>query len=335
MSQFIDEAVITVISGKGGDGCLSFRREKFVPLGGPNGGDGGKGGDIIFIANENLTSLLDFRYKKIYKADKGENGRGKDQHGKNGEDLFIPLPVGTIIKDADTSEIIGDLTENDQQIVVARGGIGGKGNARFVSSTNRAPRRVGTGREGEELNLKLELKLLADVGIMGFPNAGKSTLISKISAARPKIADYPFTTLVPNLGVVNFSDEKTFVVADIPGIIEGAHEGVGLGFKFLKHIERTKILVHLIDISPAEKRDPLDDYKKMNNELSNFSSDLASKPQIVVLNKTDVVDTKEKLTNTENSFKDLGVEVLSISAITGDGLDSLLNTVVKKLEETQ
>ncbi|MGI9535394.1 MAG: GTPase ObgE [Thermodesulfobacteriota bacterium] len=335
MSQFIDEAIITVISGRGGDGCVSFRREKFVPLGGPNGGDGGKGGDIIFVANENLTSLLDFRYRKIYKADKGENGKGKNQHGKNGEDLIIPLPVGTIIKNTESSEIIGDLTENNQQIVVARGGKGGKGNARFVSSTNRAPRRVESGRDGEEQNIILELKLLADVGIMGFPNAGKSTLISKISAARPKIADYPFTTLVPNLGVVNFSDEKTFVVADIPGIIEGAHEGAGLGFKFLKHIERTKILVHLIDISPADKREPLDDYKIMNNELSTFSSDLASKPQIVVLNKMDVIDSKDILTNIENSFKDLGVDILSISAITGEGINDLLNTVVKKLEETQ
>ena len=332
MSNFIDEANITVVSGKGGDGCVSFRREKFVPFGGPNGGDGGKGGDIVLVANENLTSLLDFRYKKIYKAEKGENGKGKNQHGKSGEDLIIPVPVGTIIKISGSGEIIADLTENNERFTIAIGGKGGKGNARYVSSTNQAPRQFETGGEGEELNLNLELKLLADVGIMGFPNAGKSTLISKISAARPKIADYPFTTLIPNLGVVNFSDERTFVVADIPGIIEGAHEGAGLGLKFLKHVERTKLLVHLIDISPMDNRDPFEDFNKMNNELNTFSSDLASKPQIVVLNKIDVIGSKEELKNIEKRFKDNGVEVLSISAVTGDGIDNLLNTVVKKLD---
>ena len=332
MSNFIDEANITVVSGKGGDGCVSFRREKFVPFGGPNGGDGGKGGDIVLVANENLTSLLDFRYKKIYKAEKGENGKGKNQHGKSGEDLIIPVPVGTIIKISGSGEIIADLTKNNERFTIAIGGKGGKGNARYVSSTNQAPRQFETGGEGEELNLNLELKLLADVGIMGFPNAGKSTLISKISAARPKIADYPFTTLIPNLGVVNFSDERTFVVADIPGIIEGAHEGAGLGLKFLKHVERTKLLVHLIDISPMDNRDPFEDFNKMNNELNTFSSDLASKPQIVVLNKIDVIGSKEELKNIEKRFKDNGVEVLSISAVTGDGIDNLLNTVVKKLD---
>ena len=331
MSNFIDEATITVISGNGGDGCVSFRREKFVPRGGPNGGDGGKGGDIVLKANENLTSLLDLRYKKIYEAQKGENGRSKDQHGKNGEDLIIQLPVGTLIKNGDTGESLGDLTENNQEIVIARGGNGGRGNARFTSSTNRAPRQFEEGRTGLELNLKLELKLLADVGIMGFPNAGKSTLISKISAARPKIADYPFTTLVPNLGVVNFSDEINFVVADIPGIIEGAHEGAGLGIKFLKHIERTRLLIHLIDIAPAEERDPVDDFKKMNNELISFNAELSGKPQIVVLNKIDMIESEEKLLSIEKKFHEAHIEFLTISAVTGKGIDDLLNLIVKKL----
>ena len=335
MSNFIDEASITVISGRGGDGCVSFRREKFVPLGGPNGGDGGKGGDIIMLANQNLTSLQDFRYKKVYKADKGENGKGKNQHGKSGDDLIIPIPVGTIVRNSDSGELLVDFTKNNQQIVIAAGGKGGKGNARYVSSTNQAPRQFEHGAEGEELSLKLELKLLADVGIMGFPNAGKSTLISKISAARPKIADYPFTTLVPNLGVVNYSDEKTFVVADIPGIIEGAHEGAGLGLKFLKHIERTKILVHLIDLSPMDNRDPLDDYNKMNNELSTFSTELTHKPQIVVLNKTDLIYNPDELVKIEKSFNNIGIKTLSISAVTGEGIDNLLNVVVNKLENSK
>ena len=252
MSNFIDEAQIYVRSGKGGDGCISFRREKFVPFGGPNGGDGGKGGDIIFTTDPNLSSLQDFRYKKEYRARNGENGRGKDQHGKGAEDLYIPVPVGTILKNIDTDDIICDLNKKGQEFRLARGGNGGKGNARFKTSINQAPRTAHPGQEGQEFNLKLELKLLADVGIVGFPNAGKSTLISKISAAKPKIADYPFTTIIPNLGVVTYDDGKTFVIADIPGIIEGAHKGAGLGLKFLKHIERTKLLVHMIDVSTVK-----------------------------------------------------------------------------------
>jgi len=239
MVKFIDEAKIYIKAGDGGRGCVSFRREKYVPRGGPNGGDGGNGGDIIMVARRNMSSLLDHRYQQHYRAKRGEHGRGKDQHGKNSEHLLIPVPMGTIVKDFETEEFLGDLTENNQELIVAKAGRGGKGNARFVSSTNQAPKEAEPGGEGEEKTLKLELKLLADVGLLGFPNAGKSTLISTISAARPKIADYPFTTLVPNLGVVSYGDGATFVLADIPGLIEGAHEGAGLGIQFLRHIERS------------------------------------------------------------------------------------------------
>lgn len=332
MSNFIDEAQIFVQSGKGGDGCISFRREKFVPFGGPNGGDGGKGGAIVFITNPNLSSLQDFRYKKEYRAKNGENGRGKDQHGKGSEDLYIPVPVGTIIRDVSTDEVLCDLNKNGQEFRLAEGGNGGKGNARFKTSTNQAPRIAHPGQEGKEFNLKLELKLLADVGIVGFPNAGKSTLISKISAAKPKIADYPFTTIIPNLGVVTYSDGKTFVIADIPGIIEGAHKGAGLGIKFLKHIERTKLLVHMIDISQLNERDPVDDYIKMNNEMDSFSNDLKDKPQIVVLSKTDIIQDQESIKRVEDYFVNLGINVFRISAITGDGVSALKDEIIRNLE---
>ena len=332
MSNFIDEAQISVQSGKGGDGCISFRREKFVPFGGPDGGDGGKGGDVVFITNTNLSSLQDFRYKKEYRAKNGENGRSKNQHGKGAQDLYIPLPVGTIIKNADTGEVICDLNSKGQEFRLAKGGTGGRGNARFATSTNQAPRIAHPGQEGEELNLKLELKLLADVGIVGFPNAGKSTLISKISAAKPKIADYPFTTIIPNLGVVTYGEGNTFVIADIPGIIEGAHKGAGLGIKFLKHIERTKLLIHMIDVSPLNDRDPLEDYVKMNNEMGSFSEDLQEKPQIVVLNKTDIIQD-DSLKEITDFFKDKSIRVFRISAITGEGIPALLDEVVTRLNE--
>ena len=333
MAKFIDEAKIYVKSGKGGNGCISFRREKFVPRGGPNGGDGGKGGDIIFVTNENLSSLLDFRYKKKYKAKNGEHGKGKDQHGKNAPNLIIPVPIGTLIKNLDTGKITGDLIENEQQIVTAKGGSGGKGNARFTSSTNQAPHHAEPGQEGKELNLLLELKLLADVGIIGFPNAGKSTLISKISAARPKIADYPFTTLVPNLGVVSYDDGKTFVVADIPGIIERAHEGAGLGIQFLKHVERTKILLHLLDLSPMTSRNPIEDYKTLTKELKAFSKELSKKPQIIALNKVDITEAKQAADKVEKYFKDKKSEALKISAITGDGVNELIYKIADELEK--
>lgn len=333
MAKFIDEAKIQVQSGKGGNGCLSFRREKYVPKGGPNGGDGGNGGDVILIANENISSLLDFRYKSIYKAERGEHGRGKNQHGASADDLYITVPVGTVVRDFGTGQILGDLVRNGQTLKVAKGGRGGRGNARFVSSTNQAPRYFEQGEEGENLTLKLELKLIADVGIIGFPNSGKSTLISRISAAKPKIADYPFTTLVPNLGVVSYGDGETFVIADIPGIIEGAHTGTGLGIQFLKHVERTEILIHMVDLSPVTGRDPVNDFETMNNELSKFSRELVSKPQIVVLNKIDLCESIDDLEKIKNCFCEKGIELNMISAVTGEGLDELVYRIAKKVDE--
>ena len=323
MIQFIDEAHVKVLAGKGGDGSVSFRHEKFIPFGGPSGGDGGNGGNVILIADANINSLLDFRYKKIYKAKKGENGRGKDQHGKYGEDILVPLPVGTIIKDSDTGDIIYDLKVKGEKYVIARGGIGGKGNARFATSVNQAPREFEEGTEGQQKNLKLELKLLADIGIVGFPNAGKSTLISRISAAKPKIADYPFTTLIPNLGVVSYGEHKTFVVADIPGLIEGAHTGVGLGIGFLKHIERTSILLYLIDVSPLEDRDPLNEFDILKNELKKYSPDLLEKPALIALNKIDTLSEEEQK-EAAVQFKEKGHSVLLLSAFVGTGIKELV-----------
>jgi GTP-binding protein len=333
MVKFIDEAKIYVKSGRGGNGCVSFRREKYVPRGGPNGGDGGGGGDVIVVAKENMTSLLDYRYKRHYRAESGEHGKGKDQHGKSAPPLFIPVPIGTVVKDLSTGQVLGDLTEDGQTLVVAKGGRGGKGNARFATSTNQAPKKAEPGEEGEEKDLLLELKLLADVGIIGFPNAGKSTLISRISAARPKIADYPFTTLVPNLGVVGYGENKTFVVADIPGLIKGAHEGAGLGIKFLRHIERTRILIHLVDLSPFTERDPIEDYRAMNEELEAYSPELKDKPQIIALNKIDIPEAREKLEEVKTYFNELGMKVFPISSATGEGINELIREVGRRLEE--
>jgi GTP-binding protein len=332
MVKFIDEAKIYIKAGDGGRGCVSFRREKYVPRGGPNGGDGGNGGDIIMVARRNMSSLLDHRYQQHYRAKRGEHGRGKDQHGKNSEHLLIPVPMGTIVKDFETEEFLGDLTENNQELIVAKAGRGGKGNARFVSSTNQAPKEAEPGGEGEEKTLKLELKLLADVGLLGFPNAGKSTLISTISAARPKIADYPFTTLVPNLGVVSYGDGATFVLADIPGLIEGAHEGAGLGIQFLRHIERTKILIHLLDLSPITQRDPIEDYETMNRELKAYSEELSKKPQILALNKIDITEVREDIGKIEKHFSKSGVKTFPISSATGEGTKELVWEVVRHLE---
>ncbi len=332
MVKFIDEAKIYIKAGDGGRGCVSFRREKYVPRGGPNGGDGGNGGDIIMVARRNMSSLLDHRYQQHYRAKRGEHGRGKDQHGKNSEHLLIPVPMGTIVKDFETEEFLGDLTENNQELIVAKAGRGGKGNARFVSSTNQAPKEAEPGGEGEEKTLKLELKLLADVGLLGFPNAGKSTLISTISAARPKIADYPFTTLVPNLGVVSYGDGATFVLADIPGLIEGAHEGAGLGIQFLRHIERTKILIHLLDLSPITNRDPIEDYETMNRELKAYSEELSKKPQILALNKIDITEVREDLEKIEKHFSKSGIKTFPISSATGEGTKELVWEVVRHLE---
>lgn len=332
MVKFVDEAKIYVKSGRGGRGCVSFRREKFVPRGGPNGGDGGDGGDVIVIGRENMTSLLDYHYKQHYRAQNGEHGRGKDQHGKNAPALLVPVPIGTVVRDFFTGEILGDITADNQTLVVASGGRGGRGNARFATSTNQAPSYAQPGEEGEEKTLILELRLLADVGIIGFPNAGKSTLISRISAARPRIADYPFTTLIPNLGVVSYNEGKTFVVADIPGLIKGAHEGAGLGIKFLRHIERTKVLIHLLDLSPFTERNPIEDYHIMNEELEAYSPELKNKPQIIAPNKIDITEAEEKLEEIETYFKKLGIKVFPISSATGEGVRELIEEVWKRLE---
>jgi GTP-binding protein len=334
MVRFIDEAKIYVRSGRGGRGCVSFRREKFVPRGGPDGGDGGNGGDVILVAQRNVSSLLDHRYRQHYIAQNGEHGKGKNQHGKNAPPLIVPVPVGTVVKDFYTGEILGDMVEEGQTLVVARGGRGGRGNARFATSTNQAPRYAEPGEEGEERTLLLELKLLADVGIVGFPNAGKSTLISRISAARPKIADYPFTTIVPNLGVVRYNEGKTFVVADIPGLIKGAHEGAGLGIRFLKHIERTRLLIHLLDLSPLTGRNPIEDYHVLNEELMRYNpSLLKEKPQIIVPNKIDITEARERLKEVRDYFESKNMEVFPISAATGEGIKELIREVGVRLEK--
>ncbi|MFI5322749.1 MAG: GTPase ObgE [Thermodesulfobacteriota bacterium] len=333
MVKFIDEAKIYVKSGAGGRGCVSFRREKYVPRGGPNGGDGGNGGDVVIITNENMSSLLDHKYKQHYRAKRGEHGKGKDMHGRNAENLYIPVPLGTIVRDFNTGETLGDLTEEGETALVAKGGRGGKGNARFATSTNQAPRTAEPGGEGKERTLILELKLLADVGIIGFPNAGKSTLISRISAARPKVADYPFTTLMPNLGLVSYGEGKTIIVADIPGIIKGAHEGAGLGIQFLKHVERTKLLIHLLDLSPITGREPVDDYETLNRELKAYSKELSKKPQIVAPNKIDITESREKLTDIKKYFVKKKIKIYPVSSATGEGLKELIRETGKKLEE--
>ena len=301
--MFYDRTKIYVKAGNGGNGAVSFRREKYVPLGGPDGGDGGRGGDIILVADEGLRTLVDFRYKRHYKGDRGEHGQGKDRHGKSAEDLILRVPVGTIVKDAETGEILADFTKHGQREVVAKGGRGGRGNARFISNTNKAPTVAERGEPGEERWLLLELKLLADVGLVGFPNVGKSTLISKVSAARPKIADYPFTTLVPNLGVVRV-EEESFVMADIPGIIEGAHTGAGLGLEFLRHVERTRLLLHVLDISGSEGRDPVQDFEIINRELREYSPALAERPMLVVPNKIDLPGSEDNLARLREHLRD-------------------------------
>jgi len=320
--MFIDTAKIFIKSGKGGDGAVAFRREKFVPKGGPSGGNGGKGGDVIFIADRNLHTLLDFTYKKKYTADDGVPGGSALKDGKNGRDIIIKVPVGTLIKDFETDELIADLTEHEESVIIVKGGKGGKGNSNFATSTNQAPRKAEPGKPGEEKYVKLELKLIADVGLVGFPNAGKSTLISAVSAARPKIADYPFTTLEPNLGIVKYKDFNTFVVADIPGIIEGAHDGKGLGHKFLKHIERTKILLILIDIA---SEDYLTEYKILLNELNEFSDILSDKQKIVAISKCDLLGDEEIKELSHLKFPGADKKVFFISSVSGKGIPKLLD----------
>jgi GTP-binding protein len=331
--KFIDEVRIRVVAGDGGRGCVSFRREKFVPRGGPNGGDGGQGGDVVVVADPQLTTLLDLRYQKLYKAGRGEHGRGKDQHGKKGKDREIKVPVGTLIRDARSGELLADLKTARERVVVAAGGRGGKGNAHFVSSTNRSPKFAQPGELGEEKELDIELRLLADVGIIGSPNAGKSTLIAAISAVRPKIADYPFTTLVPNLGVVSYGDGQSFVVADIPGLVEGAHEGQGLGDKFLRHITRTSLLIHLLDASQIDPRDPLSNWRMINRELELFDPGLAAKPQIVVANKIDLPEGREMALVLEAKLPRAFRPLYKISAATTEGVRALVQQVAMKLNQ--
>jgi len=333
--MFVDEVDIHVEAGSGGNGCLSFRREKFVPRGGPDGGDGGGGGSVFIVATPTKNTLVDFRFHPEFKARRGQHGQGSNRTGQTAEDLEIGVPPGTLIFEKDPAggemRLLGDLAEEGQRILVAKGGRGGRGNARFVSSTNRAPRRTEPGEEGEQRQLQLQLKLIADVGLIGFPNAGKSTLISRISAARPKIANYPFTTLVPNLGVVTLGDDRSFVVADVPGLIKGAHEGTGLGHQFLRHIERTKVLVHLVDVSGASGRDPVDDFITILDELERFSPTVAAKPQIVVANKMDAVDDVERVKALERRVKKQGLPFLRISAATGEGITALLEAAWKEI----
>lgn len=328
---FLDKAKIKIESGRGGNGTVAWRREKYVDKGGPAGGDGGNGGDVYFVGDEDLSTLLDFKYKSIFKAENGDNGRIKNQIGKCGKDLYIKIPVGTVIKDAKTGKIIGDITHHEQTLLVAKGGRGGRGNARFATAQKRAPQFCEPGESGIVRELDLELKLIADVGLIGMPNAGKSTLISAISAAKPKIADYPFTTLVPNLGVVKKRTGDSFVVADIPGLIEGASEGVGLGHEFLKHVERCRFLLHLVDLT---SENPLDNYFKINEELKKYSESLYNEYQIIVLNKVDAVDEEIK-NHYYEEFKKLGKDVFVISAATHQNLDALVNFVSIKVDEIE
>jgi len=331
--QFVDYVKIYVRAGDGGRGCVSFRREKYVPKGGPNGGDGGRGGHVIIRASSELNTLLDQRYQKEYKAQRGEHGKGSNKHGKNGEDLIIAVPVGTMIKDAESGTVVADLDTNNAEVTAAKAGRGGLGNSHFATPTRQVPRFAQPGEEGEEKWLVLELKLLADVGLIGLPNAGKSTLISVISSARPKIADYPFTTLVPNLGVVKFRDHMSFVVADIPGLIEGAHSGAGLGFQFLRHVERTSMLLHMVDVSDSAPGDPVEDFEKINRELVLYSRDLADKPMAVVGTKTDLAYDKARLARLEDHCRVEGMDFIGISSVTGDGVEQLLVYLARKIEE--
>ncbi|MBI4683691.1 MAG: GTPase ObgE [Nitrospirae bacterium] len=329
--QFVDYVKIHVKAGDGGRGCVSFRREKYVPRGGPNGGDGGRGGHIIFRATKELNTLLDLRYQREYRAKKGQHGMGKDMHGKNGEDRIIPVPVGTIIKDSETGEILADLNDEGIKTLIVKGGRGGLGNAHFATPTRQAPRFAQKGEEGEEKALIVELKLIADVGLIGLPNAGKSTLISVISSARPKIADYPFTTLIPNLGVVKGGDYRSFVVADIPGLIEGAHRGAGLGFQFLRHIERTSILLHLVDVSDMAQGDPIENLEKINKELELYSSKIMEKPQVVAGTKIDIAVDKDNLNKLQEYCRFKSISFFPVSAVTGKGIKKLLSYLTLKV----
>jgi len=328
--MFVDQVRIYVKAGDGGNGMVAFRREKYVPKGGPAGGDGGRGGNVIFKVDEGLRTLVDFRYQRHFKAQRGENGRTKGQHGASGEDLIVKVPPGTSIYDDDTGELLADLTQHNQEVIIVRGGRGGRGNMRFATPVNPAPQISENGEPGEERNIRLELKVLADVGLVGFPSVGKSTLLSMVSAARPKIAAYHFTTLHPNLGVVDV-DGESFVMADLPGLIEGAHLGTGLGHQFLRHIERTRLIVHVIDMAGSEGRDPYEDYLQINKELGEYRQDLLDRPQIIAANKMDLPEAQQNLEIFKEKVTD--VPIYPISAATGQGIKELLYAVVDKLKE--
>jgi GTP-binding protein len=332
MTSFIDEIDIFVEGGAGGAGCISFRKEKYVPYGGPDGGDGGTGGSVYLEADPALTTLLDFHYRRHYHAERGQHGKGANRHGKGGNDLVLRVPLGTVIAERDTGHAMADLTAPGQRVLVAAGARGGRGNARFASATNRAPRRADLGRPGAARWLHLELKLLADVGVIGFPNAGKSTLVSRLSAAKPKVADYPFTTLAPALGIVRVDDERSFVIADLPGLIPGASEGKGLGHQFLRHTERTRVLLHLLDLDPSTGRDPLDDFRVINAELEAYSPALAEREQLVVVNKIDLPGSAVTRARIEEFCRAEGLTLHAISAATGAGLADLLRAMVVHLD---
>ncbi|MGB5290145.1 MAG: GTPase ObgE [Lysobacterales bacterium] len=333
--KFVDEASIHVIAGKGGDGSASFRREKYIPFGGPDGGDGGDGGSVYLEGDSGLNTLVDFRHRRIYKAEKGVQGKGQQKYGKRGEDIYIRVPLGTIVTDEVNEVVLGDVTEHGQHLLVARGGQGGLGNVHFKSSTNRSPKKFTPGGAGEDIQLHLEMKVLADIGLLGFPNAGKSTLISTVSAARPKVADYPFTTLYPNLGVVRVGIDSSFVIADIPGLIEGAAEGAGLGVQFLKHLQRTKLLLHLVEIAPLDEVAPEDAVRQLQQELVNFDKDLGDKPRWLVLTKTDVVDKEEAEKIAKRAVASLKWTApwFMISSVTRSGTDQLVQSIGRYLDE--
>ncbi|MFB3777527.1 MAG: GTPase ObgE [Bryobacteraceae bacterium] len=325
--MFIDEVRIYVKAGDGGNGCMAFRREKYVPRGGPSGGDGGRGGDVVLVSSQHLNTLLHLRFNPEHRAERGRHGEGSNRTGRDGASMEVRVPVGTVVYDAASGELLHDFTRDGETYVAARGGRGGRGNARFATSTHQAPREHEPGKPGEERQLRLELKLLADVGLVGFPNAGKSTLISRISAARPKIADYPFTTLEPHLGVVSLGDERTFVVADIPGLIEGAHLGHGLGVQFLKHVERTRLLAHLVDVSEASGRDPVDDFEIVMRELAGFSEALTAKPMLVVATKLDAAQDPRRVESLRKLAAERGLGFQAISSATGEGIEALKRTM--------
>jgi GTP-binding protein len=330
--MFTDYAKITIKSGNGGDGAITFRREKYVAAGGPDGGDGGRGGTIFFKVDPNANTLIDFRYTKKFKAQNGENGSGSNRYGKSGEDLYINVPIGTIIKDAETGKIVADLSQEGQEELILKGGRGGKGNAHFATATRQVPRFAQAGEEGEEKEVILELKLLADVGLLGFPNVGKSTFLSVVTDAKPKIANYHFTTIEPNLGVVKTNKGDSFVIADIPGIIEGASEGIGLGIQFLRHVERTRLLLHVIDVSGVEGRDPIEDFHTINEELKKYSEKLSNRKQIIVASKIDIMQDEENYKKLEELAKKEKMEIYKISGVTGEGVQELLNRVSETLK---